>query len=65
MVLLILKWNGSLSTILIIFLSTTEHIVIQIFILKGDNEDDAEDENNIDYRTNSDGPSAKRTKTSS
>ncbi|CAK6431820.1 unnamed protein product [Pipistrellus nathusii] len=31
----------------------------------GDNEDDAEDENNIDYRTNSDGPSAKRTKTSS
>ncbi|KAK1339459.1 hypothetical protein QTO34_020142 [Cnephaeus nilssonii] len=31
----------------------------------GDNEDDAEDENNIDYRTNSDGPSAKRPKTSS
>ncbi|EPQ14915.1 Hypothetical protein D623_10025270 [Myotis brandtii] len=32
--------------------------------LDGDNEDDAEDENNIDNRTNSDGPSAKRPKTS-
>lgn len=51
------------STILTIFLSTNEHIVIQqIFILKGDDEDDAEDENNIDNRTNSDGPSAKRPK---
>lgn len=54
----------SLSTILSIFLSTTEHIVIQqIFVLKGDDEDDSEDENNTDNRTNSDGPSAKRQKT--
>ncbi|KAG3260476.1 EKC/KEOPS complex subunit GON7 isoform X1 [Ictidomys tridecemlineatus] len=30
--------------------------------LDGDGEDDAEDENNIDKRTNSDGPSAKRPK---
>lgn len=30
--------------------------------LDGDDEDDAEDENNIDKRTNSDGPSAKRPK---
>ncbi|KAM4853824.1 EKC/KEOPS complex subunit GON7 isoform 1-T1 [Thomomys bottae] len=30
--------------------------------LDGDNEDDAEDENNIDKRSNSDGPSAKRLK---
>ena len=33
-----------------------------MFILKGDDEDDAEDENNIDNRTNSDGPTAKRPK---
>ncbi|XP_032479723.1 EKC/KEOPS complex subunit GON7 [Phocoena sinus] len=31
--------------------------------LDGDDEDDAEDENNVDNRTNSDGPSAKRPKT--
>ncbi|XP_007454786.1 PREDICTED: uncharacterized protein C14orf142 homolog [Lipotes vexillifer] len=31
--------------------------------LDGDDEDDAEDENNIDNRTNSYGPSAKRPKT--
>ncbi|KAF6130226.1 GON7 subunit of KEOPS complex [Phyllostomus discolor] len=30
--------------------------------LDGDDEDDAEDENNIDNRTNSEGPSAKRPK---
>lgn len=53
----------SFATILAIFFSTTEHIVIQqIFILKGDDEDDAEDEINIDNITNSDGPSAKRPK---
>lgn len=46
--------------------STTEHNIIQhIFILKGNDEDDAEDENNLDKRTNSDGPSAKRPKTPS
>ncbi|KAM6171788.1 EKC/KEOPS complex subunit GON7 [Erethizon dorsatum] len=33
--------------------------------LEGNDEDDAEDENNIDKRTNSDGPSAKRPKTPS
>ncbi|XP_005390400.1 PREDICTED: uncharacterized protein C14orf142 homolog [Chinchilla lanigera] len=32
---------------------------------EGNDEDDAEDENNIDKRTNSDGPSAKRPKTPS
>lgn len=44
------------------FFQPTEHVIQQIFILKGDDEDDAEDENNIDKRTNSDGPSAKRPK---
>lgn len=33
--------------------------------LDGDNKDDAEDENNIDNRTNTNGPSAKQPKTSS
>ncbi|XP_053457889.1 EKC/KEOPS complex subunit GON7 [Nycticebus coucang] len=31
-------------------------------LLEGDDEDDTEDENNIDNRPNSDGPSAKRPK---
>lgn len=65
MVLLIpkVKWSRYQTLQLYIFLSTTERIVIQqIFILKGDDEDDAEDENNIDNRTNFDGPSAKRPK---
>lgn len=31
-------------------------------VLDGDDKDDAEDENNIDNRTNSDGPTAKRPK---
>lgn len=65
MVLLIpkVKWSRYQPLQLYIFLSTIERIVIQqIFILKGDDEDDAEDENNIDNRTNFDGPSAKRPK---
>ncbi|KAL1790406.1 hypothetical protein HispidOSU_016432 [Sigmodon hispidus] len=45
-------------------LDATKHVIQQTFILKGD-EDDAEDENNIGSRTNSDGPSAKRPKPTS
>ena len=60
------KWSHYQPFQLSIFLSTTEHIVIQqIFVLKGDDEDDSEDENNTDNRTKSDGPSAKRQKTPS
>lgn len=48
-----------------LFLLTTKHVIRQTFILKGDDEDDTEDEKNIGSRTNSDGPSAKRQKPAS